>query len=54
MGPVGKERHLEGRELEHEVETNLKEIGGDERSRVNRHAILPFELKDSILATPSL
>ena len=32
MGPVGNERRLEGRELEHEVETNLKEIGGDERS----------------------
>ena len=44
MGPVGNERRLEGRELEREVETNLKEIGGDEKSRVNRHAILPFEL----------
>ena len=34
---------LEGHELEHKGETNLEEIGGEERPSANRHAILPFE-----------
>lgn len=34
----------EGLELKHEGETNLEEVGGDERPTGNRRAILPFEL----------